>query len=163
MSGFENAFVTAPGEGERIWFLNNTMTVLAPSEATGGAFSLVESLVPPGFGPPLHVHESDDESFYILEGELEIVCGGEHYTAAPGAFAYLPRGIAHTFRVTSATPCRLLTLATPGGIEDFFREAGRPAEGDGLPPTAPPDVAALKSVAARHGNQIVGPPLSSPR
>lgn len=59
-------FVTVPAEGERIWFLNNEMRVVAPASATGGAFSLIESVVPAGSGPPLHIHDVDDESFYVL-------------------------------------------------------------------------------------------------
>ena len=59
------------------------------------------------------------------QGELDIVCGAERYRAGAGAFAFLPSGIAHTFRAVSEA--RLLTIAVPGGVEGFFRGAGRPA------------------------------------
>ena len=97
----------------------------------------------------------------MLEGALEIVCGGERYHAAAGDFAFLPRGIAHTFRVVSERPARILTIALPGGVEGFFREVGRPAERPGLPPAGPVDVAVLTEVAARYNNEIIGPPLAA--
>lgn len=154
-------FVVDAGEGERIWFLNNTMTIKATAAATGGDLALVESLVPAGFGPPLHVHHDDHEAFYVLAGELDIVCGGERYRAGAGAFVFLPRGIAHAFRAVGDDTTRMLTIGVPGGVEGFFRDAGRPAEHAGLPPRTTPDIAALKQAALRHNNEIVGPPLAS--
>jgi hypothetical protein len=79
--------------------------------------------------------------------------------AGPGAFAFLPCGIAHGFRVVGEAPLRMLTFGVPGGQEDFFRDAGRPAEDLGLPPEADLDIAMLKEVAARHNHEIVGPPI----
>jgi hypothetical protein len=120
---------------------------------------VMEALMPAGFGPPLHVHHNEHESFYVLEGRLEIVCGPERFEAPAGSFAFLPRGVAHTFRVLGETPARVLGIAVPGGIEGFFRDVGRPAEGPGLPPAGPIDMAALAQAASRHGNEFVGPPL----
>ena len=152
-------FVVAPEGGERIWFLQNTMTIKASAATTGGELAVVESLIAPGFGPPLHVHHDDHEAFYLLAGSLDIVCGGERHHADAGAFAFLPRGIAHAFRAISDQPARLLTIGVPGGVEGLFRDGGRPAEHPGLPPRAAPDMSALKRVALRHNNEIVGPPL----
>ena len=87
------------------------------------------------------------------------MCGGERYHAAAGDFMFLPRGIAHTFRVVSERPARMLKISLPGGAEGFFREVGRPAERPGLPPAGPVDVARLTEVAARYNNEIIGPPL----
>ena len=70
-------------------------------------------------------------------------------------------GGAFTFKATGDTPARVLAIAVPGGIEDFFREVGSPAEGPGLPPPAPVDIAALAQAAARHGNEFVGLPLGA--
>src|SRR5262245_1324420 len=99
--------------------------------------------------PPLHIHRAEDEAFWVLEGHLTVRCGDEEFAAGPGAFVYMPRGVPHTFRLEGGTPARLLLLLTPGGGEDFFVAPGRPAAGPGLPPPAPPDVAALAAVAAR--------------
>jgi hypothetical protein len=107
------------------------------------------------------VHHDEHEAFYVLEGELELLCGGERTTAGPGAFAFLPRGIAHTFRVIGDRPVRMLSIGIPGGLEAFFREAGRPAESTDVPPDEPVDVARLGAIAGRHNLEFVGPPLAA--
>jgi quercetin dioxygenase-like cupin family protein len=150
----------APGEGSAIWFLQNRMVLKATGESTGGAFGLVESLIAPGAAPPMHVHHAEDEAFYVLEGELTFQCGDRTARATAGSFVFLPRGVPHGFVVESDTPVRMLTLLVPGGGERIFVEAGRPAEGPGLPPAAPPDIPTLKRVARKYGNDIVGPPMA---
>jgi quercetin dioxygenase-like cupin family protein len=152
-------FVPA-GEGRPIWFLRNRMTVKATADTTAGAFGLVESLIAPGFSPPLHVHHREDESFYVLEGELTLQCGEKRFRASAGAFVFLPRDVPHTFVVEGDRPARMLTLLTPGGGEGVFIEGGRHPERDGLPPETPPDIAALKEVSSRFGAEIVGPPIA---
>jgi mannose-6-phosphate isomerase-like protein (cupin superfamily) len=152
-----------PDEGRAIWFLANRMTIKATGANTGGAFGLVESLIAPGFSPPLHVHHREDESFWVLEGEVTMRCGDESFRAGPGAFVFLPRDVPHTFVVEGDAPARMLTLLTPGGGEGMFIEGGRPAEGDGLPPAAPPDIERLKRVSERYGAEIVGPPMAPSR
>src|SRR5215467_8742612 len=152
-----------PDQGEAIWFLRNRMTIKATGASTGGAFGLVESLIAPGFSPPLHVHHREEESFWVLEGELTMRCGDRSFRAGPGAFVFLPRDVPHTFVVEGDAPARMLTLLTPGGGEGVFIDAGRPAEGDGLPPAAPPDIEKLKRVSERYGAEIVGPPMAPSR
>jgi quercetin dioxygenase-like cupin family protein len=153
----------APGEGSAVWFLQNRMVLKATRESTGGAFGLVESLIAPGAAPPMHVHYEEDEAFYVLEGELTFQCGDRTARATAGSFVFLPRGVPHGFVVESDTPVRMLTLLVPGGGERIFVEAGRPAEGPGLPPAAPPDIPTLRRVARKYGNDIVGPPMARSR
>lgn len=153
------ASLLAAGEGQAVWFLRNHMTIKATAGSTGGAFGLVESLIAPGFSPPLHVHHREDESFWVLEGEVSMRCGDRTFRAGPGSFVFLPRDVPHTFVVEGDTPARMLTLLTPGGGEGVFVDGGRPAEHDGLPPATPPDIDALKRVSARYGAEIVGPPM----
>ena len=129
---------------------------------TGGLLSLIETHSPIGHGPPLHVHHDEDEAFYVIEGALEIVCGEERYEAAEGAFAFLPRGIAHTFRVVSDVPVRMLTIAVPGGLENFFRDAGMPAEHDQLAPRSDRHREGPR-ISPRYGAEIVGPPIGAGR
>jgi mannose-6-phosphate isomerase-like protein (cupin superfamily) len=157
------ALMARPGEGQAIWFLTNRMTIKATAESTGGAFGLVESLIAPGFSPPLHVHHREDESFWVLEGEVTMQCGDKSFRAGPGSFVFLPRDVPHSFVVEGDTPVRMLTLLTPGGGEGVFIDGGRPAERDGLPPPAPSDIAALKQVSERYGAEIVGPPMTPMR
>jgi hypothetical protein len=68
-------------------------------------------------------------------------------------------GVPHTFLVAGDEPARLISLCFPGGFEEFFAAAGRPAGDEGLPPSEPPDVARLQQVGAEFGLQFVGPPL----
>jgi mannose-6-phosphate isomerase-like protein (cupin superfamily) len=156
----DDARFLGPGEGEAIWFLRNRMTVKATAENTGGGFGLLESLIAPGFSPPLHVHRREDESFYVLEGELTMKCGDRTFRANAGSFVFLPRNVPHTFVVEGDKPARMLTLLTPGGGEGVFIDGGRPAETEGLPPATPPDIEALKRVSARYEAEIVGPPMA---
>jgi mannose-6-phosphate isomerase-like protein (cupin superfamily) len=157
----ERAALHIPAEaGEAVWFTHNRMTIKATAEETGGAFGLVEAIGPAGSSPPLHIHHREDEAFWLLEGRLTVRCGERTFTAGPGSFTLLPRGVPHTFRVEGDTPARLLSICTPGGFERYFAAAGRPAEHDGLPPFGPPDVALLSRVGEDFGLEIVGPPLT---
>lgn len=151
-------FVSA-GDGEAVWFAPNRITMKATAESTGGAYGLFESMVAPRSSPPLHVHHDEDEAFYVLEGTFTMVCGDDEFSAGPGSYVFLPRGVPHTFVLESTTPGRMLTILSPGGGERFFVDAGRPPEAAGLPPAGPPDVEKLRRVGADYGNEIVGPPL----
>ena len=97
--------------------------------------------------------------FYVLEGEMVVECGDQRWTAGPGDFAFLPHGVAHVF-VVSRGPVHGLQLTTPAGLEAFVEEVGRLPEGPGLPEPSIPDVPRLAEAGRRHGNDIVGPPLS---
>jgi mannose-6-phosphate isomerase-like protein (cupin superfamily) len=151
--------VRLPGEGEPIWFGDNHMTIKARAEDTGGAYGLVESHVRAGSGPPLHVHHREDEAFWILGGELIVVCGDEEVRAGAGSFVFLPRDVPHTFQVTPDADAHLLTLVSPGGTEQFFVDGGVEAEHDGLPPHNVTDVPRLMRVSAEYDSEILGPPL----
>jgi mannose-6-phosphate isomerase-like protein (cupin superfamily) len=153
-------FSVAAGDGEAVWFLRNHMTIKATAETTGGGFGLVESWVAPGSSPPLHVHHREDESFWLLEGEVTFRCGDRTFTAGPGSFTFLPRDVPHTFVVEGDAQAHLLTLLTPGGAERFFAEGGRPAEHDGLPPAGPPDIEKLNRIVDEYGLEFVGPTLA---
>jgi quercetin dioxygenase-like cupin family protein len=154
----DRALHVSPGDGRALWFTNNRITIKAIGERTGGAFSLWEAVLPAGASPPLHVHRHEDESFWVLEGTVTFRCGEETITGGPGTFVHLPRHAPHTF--VAEEPARLLGLATPGGLDRYFVDAGREAENAGLPAAGPPDIALLKSVGERYGAEVVGPPLA---
>jgi mannose-6-phosphate isomerase-like protein (cupin superfamily) len=153
------AFAAPPGVGEDTWFGPNRMTVKATAEQTGGAFGLVESWVPAGSSPPLHVHRREDESFWVIEGRVRFRCADEEFVAEAGTFVFLPRDVPHTFVVEGTETAHILTLLTPGGMEQFFVDAGRTPEGEGLPPAGPPDIERMKNVSGQYGSEIIGPPL----
>jgi mannose-6-phosphate isomerase-like protein (cupin superfamily) len=149
------------GTGEVVWFLDSRMTIKSSASTTLGQFGLVEALVPPGNSPALHIHHAEDEIFWIIEGHLTYRCGDETFPAAPGSYVRLPRGVPHTFVVEGDSNARYLILYVPGGAERFFLEAGRPAEGDGLPPRGPMDFELMARISAKFKMEIVGPPMKS--
>ena len=121
---------------------------------TDGAFTLFIDEVPPHGGPPLHIHHHEDETFYILEGELVVQVNEERFTVPAGCTAFLPRGIPHTFTNLGTKAARALVVLTPGGLEGFF------AEVEPLVTQAEPDMTAILTIAAKYGIEAVGPPLA---
>jgi quercetin dioxygenase-like cupin family protein len=151
--------VAGPGEGEALWFLGILATVKSSAATTGGAVAVIEHLAPRGAGSPLHVHSREDEWFYVLEGELTLWVDGETIQAPAGSFVFGPKGIPHTF-IVSSDEARFLLVTEPAGFEQFMRAVGEPAQRLEIPPpaTEPPDVAALTAAAAEFGIAITGPP-----
>ncbi len=126
--------VLAPGDGRVIPLGEvGNVTLKAVGRETGGTLSVYEIVTPPATaGPPLHLHRTWDEAFYVLEGEMTFLIDGRTSTAPAGSFVFVPRGILHTFWNESAAPARQLTVFTPAGIEEYFEEVTRVmAAGDG--------------------------------
>jgi quercetin dioxygenase-like cupin family protein len=90
-------YALAKEEGQAVWFLGTLLIVKATGEQTGGAFGLVDNVLPAGFASPYHTHRNEDESFYVVEGEMTFYVGDERVKAEAGAFAYGPRGVPHGF------------------------------------------------------------------
>jgi mannose-6-phosphate isomerase-like protein (cupin superfamily) len=149
-------YAVAAGEGERIWIVGDTMALKATNESTGGSLVLLENLTAPGGGPPPHIHTREDEFWYVLDGTFEIRIGDEAHAVGPGGFAYAPRGTVHNFRNTADTPSRILVGFSPGGMEGFFRESGRPATDDGpAPPVDEDEIARTMAAASKYGVEAV--------
>src|SRR5439155_27138658 len=109
-------------EGEAIWFLDTLVTVKAASESTG-SWALME-MAAAGHAPPLHAHHSEDEAFYVLEGEMSIICGDRRLNAAAGSFVLITRGVPHTFK--GEQPAKWPVLAPSGDLMNFVGEMGEP-------------------------------------
>jgi quercetin dioxygenase-like cupin family protein len=148
------------GEGEALWFLGNFLTVKVGGAQSRGQLTVIDFVNPPGFAPPLHRHEHEEEVFYVLEGAATFLCDGQEIAAAPGDLVHLPAGLPHTFIVDAAAPQRVLQITTPAGFEDFAREAGEPAGALGLPPGPPTEaqIGALMGIAPKYDMEILGPP-----
>ena len=149
----------AAGEGlTDVWWKTGRITVKVGRAETADAFAQVETDDPRGTATPLHVHMREDETFYVLEGEVTLFVGGERVDMSAGDFAFAPRGIAHAYVVRSDR-ARMLTTFSPGGFEEVFAAQGVPAEGE---TTSPGDVlpppAEMARVFGRYGIEIVGPP-----
>src|SRR5207244_4582328 len=149
-------------EGESLWFLGILATSKGSSEQSDGRVAVITHLAPQGAGSPLHVHHHEDEWFYVTEGELTFWVGGRRIEAPAGSFVYGPRGIAHTFTVTSSE-ARFLLVPEPAGLEGFMRTLSEPALSLTVPPpaTEPPHFARLAAQAAESGMALLrgpGPP-----
>ncbi|AEY86045.1 cupin domain-containing protein [Streptomyces olivaceoviridis] len=152
--------LTDPDTQEAVRFLGGLVRMRARAADTAGAYALLEHTGERGYMSPLHLHESDEETFLILDGTLRVEVGNEVRSVGAGGLALLPRGLAHGFVVTSPT-ARFLTLHTPGGgFDAFVADVGVPFDGTVPPEAGPgPDPEELTRLAAAHGIQIVGPPL----
>ena len=113
-------YALEPDAGERLVFGDATILVRASGEQTDGSFSLFEE-VPPMVDTPLHVHEREDELFYVLEGEHVFRVGEKEFRLGPGGVAFGPRGVPHAQRRVVPREGRLLVLTAPGGFDGFFR------------------------------------------
>lgn len=152
------SIVRADGEGERLRFLGGgLLTMKATAEETGGAFLLFEDLMSEGKTTPLHTHADEDETLYVLEGELLVHIDGVDHRVGPRGVAIAPRGVPHAFLVTSPT-ARVLTMQTPGSAEAFYRGASEPVA-DGDDGAGPVDFDRVRDAAASSGGmQLLGPP-----
>ena len=112
MTDFLAGYVVSPGAG-----IARRSGLKASQRSTGGALSVFETTIEAG--PPLHVHDREDECFYVLGGELSIRCGSDTFDASAGSFVFLPRGRPHRFWAKDQ-PATLLLITVPGGIEDYF-------------------------------------------
>jgi mannose-6-phosphate isomerase-like protein (cupin superfamily) len=144
-----DAFVLAPGEGRSIDLGAFAMTVKADSDETNGAFSLLEAVEPPGFGPPLHIHHDAAEAFYVLEGEYLMFLDDRQVSCPAGSFIFIPAGVPHGFKVGS-TPSRKLNFYFPAAMIGYFDDLSAAiGRGDA-------DESLLGEVARKHSMEIVG-------
>ena len=133
------------------------------SADTDGTLALGHAVVRPGSEPPLHVHAREDETFYVLEGEITFQRGSERIEAVPGDAVFMPRGVQHGFAVRTET-ASFLQAFTPGGLEEAFRSLSEPAAAAEPPPAPegppPPEVVeAMTARFAEYGVELNGPPL----
>src|SRR5262245_10427760 len=118
--------VRKPGDGRTIAVVGDVYRFLATGEETDGKYALFEAIVPPGGGPPPHVHSREEEGFYILEGEITFTIDDKPLTAMAGMFANMPFGVPHSFKNESSRPAKMLISIAPAGLEKMFFEFAVP-------------------------------------
>jgi quercetin dioxygenase-like cupin family protein len=157
MNDEPSAYVLGPEEGEALWFFGTLATVKASAERGAGRFALIHQVAPRGVATPLHVQPQDDESFYVLEGEMTFFLGdGQPIRAGAGTFVHVPKGSPHAFRVDSET-ATFFTL-TNAQHESFIRAVAEPARERTIPPQGPPDMQKIGAAAEEYAVEILGPP-----
>lgn len=146
-----------------VWYMGCLFGVLADSQDTGGRFGLMEMVAPRGREPSRHLHYTDDEGFYVLEGHVTFYVGESTCDARPGTFVFLPHGVPHSYTFETDV-VRMLALVAPGGLEAHFQDArfSEAARALSLPPSAgEPDMDLLEEITrdlAGYGTEVVGPP-----
>jgi quercetin dioxygenase-like cupin family protein len=127
--------------------VGDTYTMLLSGEDTAGRYCLVDMHIPPGGGPPSHRHDFE-ETFVILEGELEATFRGVKQIVRGGETIHIPANAPHQFRNVSDKPVRALCTCAPAGQENFFKEVGVPVATRTTPPP-PLDEAAEAAFKAK--------------
>ena len=148
-----------PFQGRTLAVVGDVYRFLVTGEETSGKYAMWEAIVPPGGGPPPHVHSREEEGFYILEGEITFTVNGEKVVATAGMFANMPVGTPHSFKNESGRLAKMLITVAPAGLEKMFFEVGTPlADGatTALPPTKE-TIEKLLSVAENYGVEILLP------
>lgn len=129
------SFHKAADTGPAFWGPGDTYTFLATGAETNGAYFAMEGLIPPDAGPPPHIHHSQDESFYLVEGQLEVKLGDQIIEATAGDFVHIAKGTPHAFVNRSQAPARMiLTFVPAGDIEQYFRSVFGQATDRHAPP-----------------------------
>lgn len=138
------------GEGsETVWWIGlSRLAIKVRSEQ----LSMWEWQAPRGAVTPFHVHSREDEGFFVVDGRWRFVLQEQRIDAVPGDLVMLPRGIPHAYGCLADG--RVLSWATPGGMEQMFVEAGAPAEG----PPAAPEPPRIGAAGAAVGIEVIGPP-----
>ena len=144
-----------PGEGKTVSFSGNWVTLIHGHP--GGAYSVVEWVSESGIpGPPLHIHRTTDEAFYVLEGTFGFQAGERTFEGTAGAFVFVPRGLDHAYWNVGTTPAKMLVTISPPGFERYFEELA-----EGLEAAANDEQAAMgvrKALSQKHDIEVVGPP-----
>ena len=150
-TGKGNAIHIPQGEGKSLWILDELLTFKVhddQSESVG----IFEDEVPPEGAAPPHLHRSQDETHYILEGNFEFVLGERKVNAGAGSVVYVPRRTVHAFTNTGTQKGKILFIETPAGaVEQFLLEFGEPVSDPSSPPEGEPDMDKLQASAQRTG------------
>jgi quercetin dioxygenase-like cupin family protein len=151
-----NPTIRTPTQGRTIAVVGDVYRFLATGDDTNGKYALWEAIVPPGGGPPPHVHSREEEGFYVLEGEITFTIDGKPLVATAGMFANMPVGTPHSFKNESGQPAKMLISVAPAGLEKMFFEVGVPVP-QGATTASPPtkeEIEKLLTVAPRYGVEI---------
>ena len=161
MENHKKPITVGPEVGNSVSVGGSTYRILVGGKDTGGAFATIDMLVPPGGGPGPHAHADFEESFYVIEGEIEVKSEFGSYVATEGFFITIPKGgVVHGFKNKTEQPAHLLCTVVPAGLELLFEEIGQPvAAGQFLPPPVldKATIKKLQAIAEKHGQQVFPP------
>jgi quercetin dioxygenase-like cupin family protein len=151
-TGTTEGAVLSLGEGKTFTIGNSATIIKLSSEKTGGQYEIIESTAPPGFATPPHVHQRMDQSFYVLEGEIDFQLGDRTLTGGPGTFDFVPRGTPHTFGNSGSAWGKLLQIQSGHGLERMFEELA-----EAFPAGTPLDRQRMGEIMVRYDQRPVQP------
>lgn len=150
MSGYGDAVVLGPGEGDEFTIGLDRVLVKGATGHSGDGFSVVEYHGASQPGPPPHVHRTFEECWFILDGEVDFTLDGDVTRGRTGSFFLVPRGHPHTFQVVGGSGARWVGIFSPGRYMELIRELGKL-----IPNNGPPDPQAVVALFARYDTDIV--------
>ena len=155
---FPRGYALAPGSALEDLDMGDgsRLSLKVTGQQSAGLVTVLEGVVHAG-GPPLHVHDTEDEVVIVLDGQLDYQVGDERGVLAAGGLLWFPRTVPHAVANLTDAPCRFVTVVTPSGIEDFFR--GQRDYLAGLAPGVPPDPVGFAAVPGADRRRVIGPPL----
>jgi len=145
-----NLVIARPDEAQglpHLGVVGDTYTILLSGKDTNGRYGLIDMLVPPGGGPPPHRHDFE-ETFVVVEGEIEATFRGKKVVVRAGETIHIPANAPHYFINAAQKPARLLCICSPPGLEEMFLEIGVPVASRTTPPPKP-DQAAEEEMKAK--------------
>ena len=142
-------------EGPTIGVVGDIYRFLVTGEETGGRYATFEAVVLPGGGPPPHLHRKEDETFFVVEGEITFRVGDEKLVAGPGTFVNMPIGNPHAFRNETDRPAKMLISFAPAGLEEYFFEVGQTFDGELPPKPSKEEIERLLEAAPKYGIEFI--------
>ena len=133
--------ITYRPRSRRYYFDVAIGSICLSGEDTGGKYCLLEACLASGMSVPRHTHTREDEAYYVLSGELEVVVGGHLFTLRVGDTLIAPRDIPHQLRNSGNAENHYLLMFSPSGFEEFLKATAVPASDNAAAPTKPPAVA----------------------
>ena len=153
--------ITNTKGGAAVSIVGDSYKTLISGEDTGGAFAVIDMLISPGGGPGPHAHAAMEESFYVVDGEIEVKSEFGTYIAGKGTFINIPKGgVVHSFKNKTENMAHMICYVVPSGLEAFFKEVGIPVEHGQFPPSPPLDEEAIKKlmgIAQKYGQEFYPP------
>jgi quercetin dioxygenase-like cupin family protein len=139
---------------KRYYFDVGIGSVVLAGADTGGAYCLIEASLAPGVGVPRHMHTREDESYYVLSGELEVIVGGKVFVLKAGDSLMAPRDIPHQIRNSGRAENHYLLIFSPSGLDEFLVSSALPAPDDAAAPTEQQLQAGDPSIAIQNVHKL---------
>jgi quercetin dioxygenase-like cupin family protein len=155
----ERVVVHKSGEGRAFWMLGGLYEVLLSSNETNGASTVMQMTMRAGMGPPPHIHHGISETVYVVDGTVAFQSDGEKRECGPGSLFRIPADTRERYEPTSSQARVVVTYEPGARMDEFFAEAGEPAQRREMPPTptSPPDIERLTKIASRYGLEFQAP------